>query len=147
MEGSSELALPSPALELTYRLAQPFDAAAICAISADFLDRHEERIQKRQLYVSVLGNNLVAIGVIEYSHLLKKHASIGMFTHEAFRQKGIGSSTTRHMRGVCHAEGIRPIAGCWYYDHESKQTLKAAGMVTKTRLLRVEFEAPLRKQA
>jgi hypothetical protein len=41
---------------------------------------------------------------------------------------------------VCHAEGLRPIAGCWYYNDLSRKTLEAAGMTTPTRLLRFEFE-------
>ena len=139
VEGNTQVALQAPAIELTYKLAQLSDAVDIRAISEDFLDKHEERIQKRQLHVGIHAGQLVAIGIIEYSRLLQKHASIGMFTHEAFRQKGVGTSTIRYMRSVCHAEGIRPMAGCWYYNHESKKTLEAAGMVTQTRLLRFEF--------
>ena len=139
VEGSPELKPDQSANDLTYRLAQPADAEAIRAVSGDFLDKHEERIQNRQLHVGLRGDQLIAIGVIEYSHLLRQHASIGMFTHAAYRQQGIGTLTIRYMRNVCHAEGVTPIAGCWYYNYESKQTLEAAGMITQTRLLRFEF--------
>ncbi len=125
--------------ELSYRLAELSDAAAMRAISGDFLDKHEARIQNGELYVGTRNDALIAIGVIERSKLLKQHASIGMFTHEAHRQQGIGAQTICYMRGVCHAEGLAPIAGCWYYNHASKKTLEAAGMVTQTRLLRIEY--------
>ena len=125
--------------ELTYRLAQPSDADAMQAISGDFLDKHEARIQNGELHVGMRNNTLIAIGVIERSKLLKHRASIGMFTHEQHRQQGIGAQTIRYMRGVCHVEGLASIAGCWYYTHASKKTLEAAGMVTKTRLLRIEY--------
>jgi GNAT superfamily N-acetyltransferase len=125
--------------ELSYRLAELSDTAALRAISSDFLDKHEARIQNGELYVGMRNDALIAIGVIERSKLFKQHASIGMFTHEAHRQQGIGAQTIRYMRSVCRAEGLVPIAGCWYYNHASKKTLEAAGMVTQTRLLRIEY--------
>jgi GNAT superfamily N-acetyltransferase len=136
-EGDAKLEPLAP--ELSYRLAALSDAAAMRAISGDFLDKHEARIQNGELYVGLLNDELIAIGVIERSTLLKQHASIGMFTHQAHRQQGIGAQTIRYMRSVCHAEGLAPIAGCWYYNHASKKTLEAAGMVTQTRLLRIEY--------
>jgi Acetyltransferase (GNAT) domain len=30
-------------------------------------------------------------------------------------------------------------AGCWYYNHLSKRTLERAGMVTQTRLLKLDY--------
>jgi GNAT superfamily N-acetyltransferase len=137
VEGDTKL--EPPASELSYRRAELSDAAALRAISGDFVDKHEARIENGELYVGTRNDALIAIGLIERGKLLKQHASIGMFTHEAHRQQGIGTQTIRFMRSVCHAKGLIPIAGCWYYNHASKKTLEAAGMVTKTRLLRVEF--------
>ena len=136
-EGHTEIQ-PIPT-NLTYRLAELSDATALRAISGDFLDKHEARIQNGELYVGMRNDELIAIGVIEHSKLLRQHASIGMFTHEQHRQQGLGEQTIRFMRGVCHAENLKPIAGCWYYNHASKKTLEAAGMVTQTRLLRIEY--------
>ena len=43
------------------------------------------------------------------------------------------------LRRECERQGVRPIAGCWYYNHRSKRTLERAGMYAPTRLLKVEF--------
>ena len=31
---------------------------------------------------------------------------------------------------------LRPVAGCWYYNHRSRRTLQRAGMYSSTRLLK-----------
>jgi hypothetical protein len=33
--------------------------------------------------------------------------------------------------------GLTPVAGCWYYNRESRLTLESAGYITKSKLLRV----------
>jgi len=139
IEGSVVIAPAT--IDLSYRIAGPDDLEAIQTLCGDFLTDYAQHIQNRHLHIGFLADQLIALGVIEHSHLWKAQASIGMFTHEAHRQKGIGAHTIRYMRRVCHAGGLRPIAGCWYYNHNSKRTLEAAGMITQTRLLRIEFEA------
>lgn len=141
VEGDANEQRPTPPsqIEVRYRLAQLADAEAIRAVSADFLDKLEHRIVDGEIYMGWHDDALVAVGITERSHLFPRQASIGMFTHEAHRQKGIGTRTIRYLRGVCHAEGIRPIAGCAYSNQQSKQTLEAAGMITQTRLLWFEF--------
>ncbi len=135
---AAQLTQPSAA-DVRYRPASVDDIDNILALSGDFIDKHHERIQRRELHVGELGTQLIALGVIERSTLFPAQASIGMFTHEGQRGQGVGRSTLLYLRAVCHAEGARPIAGCWYYNHASKRTLEAAGMVTATRLLRVEY--------
>ena len=131
--------LPPIAPGLSYRPAQPADAEAVSAMCGHFLDRYAERITNGELHVGHLGGELVALGVIERSTLFARQASIGMFTRESHRGRGIGASTIVYMRGVCRDEGARPVAGCWYYNHASRRTLEAAGMTTPTRLLRFEW--------
>lgn len=123
-----------------YWPAQADDAGAIEAMCGDFLDRYTERIANNELHAGFIGDELVALGVIERSAMFLPQASIGMFTRDSRRQQAIGTSTIVYLRRVCHAEGLRPIAGCWYYNHASRKTLEAAGMFTPTRLLRFEFE-------
>ncbi len=129
------LGRPEPALR--YRAAKLDDIAALETINIDFLDKLEQRIPAGEVYVGHDGDDLVALGVIERGRLLRDCASIGMLTAQAHRKRGIGEQTLRHMRGVAHALGLRPIAGCWYLNHASKRTLEAAGMVTATRLLNI----------
>ena len=60
-------------------------------------------------------------------------------TIERFRGKGVGTATIALLRAECHRRGIRPVAGCWYYNHTSKRTLERAGMYSPTRLLRIDY--------
>ena len=62
-----------------------------------------------------------------------------MFTAEAHRRKGIGTGTLVHLKRLCRAQAITPVSGCSYKNLASKATLEAAGMVTRTRLLRFAF--------
>ena len=127
---------------VTYRPAKPSDAAEIRALSGDFLDPLEQRLKDREVRAGSIGGEIVAVGLAEPSRFFDGYASIGMFTHEGHRNRGTGTATIRHMRDVCRAEGITPVAGCWYYNHGSRRTLEAAGMVTQTRLLRIEYDRP-----
>lgn len=140
VEADPTAPLPPVAPGLSYRAARPADAEPISAMCGDFLDHYAERIANGELHVGHLGGELVALGVIERSTLFLHQASIGMFTRESQRGRGIGASTIVAMRGVCRDEGARPIAGCGYYNHASRRTLEAAGMTTPTRLLRFEWQ-------
>jgi hypothetical protein len=126
--------------ELQYRPASGEDAAAIIATSGKFLSTPEKDVSRGIIHVGFLRGEMVAVGVDQMSRILPHHASIGMFTREAERRKGIGTSTILYLKERCLAAGKVPVAGCWYYNHNSKRTLQAAGMVTATRLLRFEFE-------
>jgi GNAT superfamily N-acetyltransferase len=125
--------------KLDYRPATVADVATITDVSGDFLDRLEARIADGEVHVGWDGDELVAVGIAESGRLVTGHASIGMFTSEAHRRRGIGRTTLRYLRNVCHANGVTPIAGCWYYNTASKLTLEAAGMIAVARLLRIEF--------
>jgi hypothetical protein len=127
---------------LTYRKAEPRDVALMVSISGDFLTTPETMVASDQLYVGSLDKEMVSIGVLEASKLWPPTASIGMFTAAAHRLQGRGAQMIRFLRSTCHAHGLQPIAGCWYYNHASKRTLEVAGMVTNTRLLRVEMGEP-----
>lgn len=137
VEAESESTATDSAID--YRRAELVDIPEIEPINIDFLDKLEQRIPAGEVYVGHAGNDLVALGVIERGRLLRDCASIGMLTAQDQRMRGIGECTIRHMRGVAHGLGLRPIAGCWYLNHASKRTLEAAGMATATRLLNISL--------
>jgi hypothetical protein len=122
-----------------FRLATDADIQPILAISGDFFDSLTERIREQQIFVFEENHTLLGAGIIENGKLLTQHASIGMFTHEQHRQKGVGRSLTMYLKKACYERGFIPIAGCWYHNHHSKKTLESAGMLTKTRLLKFNF--------
>lgn len=141
VDGQAAVQPPAICEKLSYRLAEPADIAAIERINNRFLDNLDKSIADGQIHLGFLQGELVAIGIIERSQLLERHASLGMLTAESHRQKGIGTCTLMYLMDVCRREGITPLAGCWYYHHASRKTLEAAGMITQTRLLRFEYGA------
>jgi GNAT superfamily N-acetyltransferase len=130
---------PTPtatAAAVQYRLACPDDAGPVRAATGDFTDDPADRISRDEVTIGILDGRIVAVGLIILSKLFARQASIGMFTTEPYRRKGIGSQTIVHLKRLSRAQGIAPLAGCSYKNAASKATLEAAGMVTRTRLLR-----------
>jgi N-acetylglutamate synthase-like GNAT family acetyltransferase len=121
-----------------FRPANQDDLQQIKQICGDFLDQYERRIANEEIFTFYRGSVLFGIGVVEKSKLLEGVASIGMFTNMAYRKQGIGRTIILQLRKWCEGQGIKPVSGCWYYNEASKRTLESAGMVTKTRLLKIE---------
>lgn len=121
----------------SFQLANLEDLQQIQQVCRDFLDQYERWISTGGLFTYYRGSILLGIGVFEKSKMIKGIASIGMFTNEAYRKQGIGRGIILQLRKWCDEQGIKPVCGCWYYNEASKRTLESAGMVTKTRLLKM----------
>ena len=134
---SPQPAQPPPGFAL--RAAEPADAALIRRESGDFLDRVEEQIAAGEIFVVWRGDETVGLGALERSVLYENVASIGMFTRERYRRQGVGTATIALLIARCRDHGLRPVAGCWYYNHASKRTLERAGLYAGTRLLRIAY--------
>lgn len=139
VDGGQPDNLASISSKVEYRLAEQSDIALIGAFSDNFVDDPKHRISRREVHVGHLNGKMVAIGLIIQSRLWNNQASIGMFTHEAYRRQGIGTQTILYLNRVCRHCKTRPLAGCAYSNRNSQMTLQAAGMVTVTRLLRFSF--------
>ena len=103
------------------------------------MDKHEERIKAGQLYILREGSEFLGLGVMVDNAIMKNCKGTGMFTNEKHRLKGVGRSIILHLKDICHDMGVKPIPGCWYYNHNSKRTLESAGYASVTRLLRIDF--------
>ena len=121
-----------------FRVAVQSDAQKIKEVCQDFIDELEERIENKQIFTLLDGNILIGVGIAERSKLLKGYVSIGMFTNELYRKKGIGRTMIHHLKEWSYDNHLNPICGCWYYNVHSKLTLESAGMVSKTRLLNIK---------
>lgn len=121
------------------RLATVDNLEDIVNLTGDFLDQPAEMIRKGQIYTLRDQGDLLGIGMIVDNVIMKNCKGTGMFTNENYRQKGVGRSIILHLRDICLENGITPIPGCWYYNHNSKRTLESAGYISKTRLLHIEF--------
>jgi len=107
--------------------------------SVDFFDDIPRQLENKELYIGILNNTVVSFGIIEKSKLYENVASTGMFVLDEYRISGMGRSTIMKLMDICKTEGITPIAGCWYYNHNSKKTLESAGYYSQSRLLNIKF--------
>ena len=138
---SNQRPADQPAQPLRHRPATAADVLAIQQLSGDFLDKLEQRVAEGQIYVtqSTGSDELLGLGIIERGRLCDGVASCGMFVAESARRQGIGAAIIANLMGCCAEMGLCAVAGCWYYNHNSKKTLEKAGMFTQTRLLKVSF--------
>ncbi|MCM3627766.1 GNAT family N-acetyltransferase [Paenibacillus glycanilyticus] len=137
-QDSQSAMVASPSEGEVFRLAREDELQAIQRVCGDFLSDYKHWIAAERLFVFYRAADLLGIGIMETSRMFDGHASIGMFTNEAFRKQGNGKALIVHLRRWCKEHGITAICGCWYYNEASKRTLESAGMVTKTRLLNIE---------
>lgn len=115
------------------------DESTIREQSQDLFGEVTERIANGELFLTLRAGACVGFGVLARSVFQRAAASIGMFTSEPFRGSGVASATIALLMARCRSQGLRAIAGCWYYNHASKRALERAGMVSRTRLLHVEY--------
>jgi RimJ/RimL family protein N-acetyltransferase len=130
-----------PAVTRGYSLRQaaPGDASFIQQQSGGFFEHLERQIQAGEILLTHRDGSGVGFGVLVKSRFYRDVASIGMYTIEPYRNSGVGTATIALLAEECERRGLRAVAGCWYYNHSSKRTLERAGMMTQTRLLKIEY--------
>jgi GNAT superfamily N-acetyltransferase len=119
--------------------ATPADVDRIREGSGEFFENLERHILAGEFFLTKRDGVCVGFGILERSALRPSVATVGMFTIEQFRCAGVGTATIALLVEECARRGLRSVSGCWYYNHASKRTLERAGMVSQTRLLRVEY--------
>jgi GNAT superfamily N-acetyltransferase len=115
------------------------DANFVRQESGDFFEHLERHIAAGELFVTLRDEEPVGFGILVKSMLYEDVASIGMYTIERIRRVGVGTATIAMLIAECRRRSLRPVAGCWYYNHRSRQTLQRAGMYSATRLLKVDY--------
>jgi GNAT superfamily N-acetyltransferase len=115
------------------------DANFVRQESGDFFEHLERHIAAGELFVTLRDEEPVGFGILVKSMLYEDVASIGMYTIERLRRVGVGTATIAMLIAECRRRSLRPVAGCWYYNHRSRQTLQRAGMYSATRLLKVDY--------
>jgi RimJ/RimL family protein N-acetyltransferase len=124
---------------LHHRPADVENIPTIQRLSGDFFDKLEQRVAAGQIYITQHADEWVGFGIMEKGRLCRGVASCGMYMVETARRQGVGAAIIADLMGRCGELGLRPVAGCWYYNHNSKKTLEKAGLFTQTRLLKVSF--------
>lgn len=120
-----------------FRLAEMENLDEIQSFAGDFLDDYDALITTRQLYILEKENEMLGIGIIVKNKIMENCMSIGVFTKESKRKLGVGRSIILHLKDIVAEIGMTPVAGCWYYNTESRLTLESAGYITKSTLLRI----------
>ncbi|MCB9149210.1 MAG: hypothetical protein H6641_10670 [Caldilineaceae bacterium] len=120
-----------------FRLAKMADLDEIRGFAEDFLDNYEDVIGKKELYVLEKENEILGIGIVVRNKIMDNCVSIGVLTKASMRKLGVGRSIILHLKRIAFELGLTPVAGCWYYNAESRVTLESAGYITKSKLLRV----------
>jgi GNAT superfamily N-acetyltransferase len=115
------------------------DADFVRQESSDFFEHLERNIEAEELFVTLRAEEPVGFGILVKSTLYDDVASIGMYTIERFREAGVGTATILKLIEECRRRSLRPVAGCWYYNHRSRRTLQRAGLYSPTRLLKIDF--------
>lgn len=129
----------STSVQFTMRPAELGDVEFVRQESADFFEHPERHIEAGDLFLTLRGEEPVGFGMLIKSMLYYDVASIGMYTIERFRHAGAGTATIAMLMDECRRRSLCPVAGCWYYNHRSKQTLERAGMSSSTRLLKIDY--------
>ena len=129
----------SPPVRYTMRPAERDDVELVRAASGDFFAPLEQHITAGEVFVTLHGEEPVGFGILIKSVLYDDVASVGMYTIERFRRAGVGTATIKMLMDECRRRSLRPVAGCSYYNHRSKQTLERAGMYSPTRLLKIDY--------
>jgi GNAT superfamily N-acetyltransferase len=127
--------------EPRFRQAEPADLSPLLAMSNDFFAPTGGNLERGKLYLLEAETTTLAVGMIETDDCHPSDtASLGMFVHPDYRWHGLGAHMIMRLKQRCYALGYTPIAGCWYGNLASKRTLERAGMVTKDRILHVNFQ-------
>jgi RimJ/RimL family protein N-acetyltransferase len=135
---SSARELPT-ANRFSLHRAEPSDVALVREESGEFFAPIERYVAAGEFFLTVRNGEVVGFGLLHRSALYGDVASIGMYTIERFRRTGVGSATVALLMAECYRRGLRPVAGCWYYNHASKRTLERTGMFAPTRLLKIDY--------
>ena len=120
-----------------------FQLAKIAALdeiqecAGDFLDDYETIIDAKELYVLEKEEEILGIGIMARNKVMENCISIGVFTKENRRRRGVGRSIILRLKDIVYDLEMTPVAGCWYYNTSSRLTLESAGYITKSKLLRV----------
>lgn len=125
--------------ECTLHLATTADVDFIRGESGDLFGDLDRYVDAGEIFLTLRDDVTVGFGILSRSAIYGDVASIGMFTISRFRQSGVGTATIALLIEECRRRELLAVAGCWYYNHNSKRTLERAGMISLTRLLKIDY--------
>ena len=115
------------------------DAEFVRQESGDFFEHPERHIAAGELFVTLHGKEPVGFGYPRQERALPGCGEHRDVFDRALPSGWVGMATIAMLVGECRRRSLRPVAGCWYYNHRSRRTLQRAGMYASTRLLKIEY--------
>ena len=119
-----------------FRIAAATDTRRIRGVAGKFFDDKsggfsclEERIAAGMIFVLEDKNKLLGCGIIEKGLICHDCVSIGMFVNRKYHGKGCATTILLTLKEWAYQHGLKPVAGCWYYNTLSRNSLEAAGMI------------------
>ncbi|MBN2851815.1 MAG: GNAT family N-acetyltransferase [Clostridia bacterium] len=125
--------------KFSLRTATDKDIKEIIETSGEFFDKIEERVARDEIFIALLKGKTAGFGIIEKGTIMKGFVSIGMFVIPSYREQGVGRNILLGLKKFAYENELKPVAGCWYYNHNSKKSLESAGMYASCRLLKIYF--------
>jgi GNAT superfamily N-acetyltransferase len=131
-----DLVDPVPRLEL--RSASPDDLAWLD--STGFQSDFTRHLQHNALSIAVLDGVEVGIAMHVPHALDPSVVDIGMYVDPVLRRRGVGRSILALSARAALAEGLTPVAGCWWRNWSSRATLEAAGLTCAGTIFRLDLD-------
>lgn len=124
---------------LTMEVATKKHKDIILEFSNNFFSNIDNELSQGYIYMVKKDDLLIGFGHYVPGVVLPHYLSIGMFVIKEHRSKGYGTKILHNLKKLAYAEGKKPIAGCYYYNHNSLKTQLKAGNRCSTRLLTINF--------
>lgn len=125
--------------DLVFKFAERDDIPLVESTSGDFFESAQTQIEKKEILLVRLNDELIGFGVYERGQFRKEYVSIGMYVVPQKRLQGYGTKILRGLQSIALKEDKIPIAGCWVWNHGSKKTLEQSGMAAVTRYMKISF--------
>lgn len=120
------------------RKANLEDVETMKVLFKDFFDDYEDRVKTSSLYLGYKNNKIISLGNIQ-NHIFNPNVvSVGMIVVESERLKGYATETLKYLIQEGLSSGRIVQAGCWFYNHASKNTLLKAGLSLANMIIRVD---------
>jgi len=105
----------------------------------EFDDLHE-RIQGGSVFVLKEEGELIGVGLISESKMFPLHNTLGVFTKEQHRRRGVASTLMEFMAEKILKDHRKVIAGCYYYNEASSKMLSYSGFRLMNILVKIRLK-------
>lgn len=96
-------------------------------------------INKRQLFLFLINNEIIGTGEIRASESQKGYAHLGVTVAKEYRRKGLASYILSYLKKDCYKQELIPICSTSVNNIGSQKAIQNAGFFAYHRILKVKF--------